>query len=130
MSQIDRKQVGLILITVSVVLALTYILIRGPMAQNVNYHLFKDTRNIWFIPNFWNVVSNISLIMVGSLGLYKVSFTRKLIIIDEMKIAYSLFFMGIKHIVAAVGVYILLTSYENRERTDRASAPDANSRSA
>lgn len=42
-----------------------------PIAQDQAYHSFADSRSIWSIANFWNVVSNLPFAMVGLLGLWK-----------------------------------------------------------
>lgn len=43
-----------------------------PIPQWLSYHQFADTRKIWGIPNFWNVVSNAAFFLVGILGLLAV----------------------------------------------------------
>ena len=68
MIQINNERLGFVLIFGILLFALIGILIQVPIAQDVNYHLFKDARTIWNIPNFWNVVSNIPFIIVGVLG--------------------------------------------------------------
>ncbi len=40
-----------------------------PIAQDPSYHQFVDTRRIFNIPRFWNVVTNLSFVLVGLLGL-------------------------------------------------------------
>jgi hypothetical protein len=42
-----------------------------PIFQDQDYHQFADQRTLFGIPNFWNVVSNIPFIAVGTLGLMK-----------------------------------------------------------
>ena len=39
------------------------------IAQDPSYHRFADTRAFAGIPNFWNVVSNASFVVVGTIGL-------------------------------------------------------------
>jgi len=41
------------------------------VAQNEDYHLFADTRGLFGVPNFWNVISNVPFALVGLLGLWK-----------------------------------------------------------
>ncbi len=38
-----------------------------PIPQDPNYHLFADTRSLFGIPNFFNVLSNIGFAVVGVL---------------------------------------------------------------
>src|SRR6476620_10284416 len=40
-----------------------------PLLQNQVYHQFADQRDLFGIPNFWNVVSNLPFIAVGAAGL-------------------------------------------------------------
>jgi hypothetical protein len=40
-----------------------------PLLQNQEYHQFADQRELFGIPNFWNVVSNLPFIAVGAIGL-------------------------------------------------------------
>jgi hypothetical protein len=41
----------------------------GAIPQPPEYHQFADQRRILGVPNFWNVVSNVLFLIVGSLGL-------------------------------------------------------------
>ena len=94
MDSINKKKTGYFLIIFTAILALAGILSRDPIAQDVSYHLFVDTREIWSIPNFWNVVSNLPFVLVGLLGLYKLKFPDKLKVINDTNIAYILLFFG------------------------------------
>ena len=50
------------------IVSLIVIYLLPPIPQWLSYHDFADTRKIWGIPNFWNVVSNIAFCLVGILG--------------------------------------------------------------
>ena len=89
-----KEKLGYGLIAVSFLVVFTGVLSQGPIAQDVSYHLFVDTRKIWAIPNFWNVVSNAPFVIVGLLGLYKLRSPAKLNVIGEINIAYVLLFFG------------------------------------
>src|SRR5262245_16023510 len=39
-----------------------------PIPQDPAYHRFADTRTIFGIPNFWNVVSNLPILVAGALA--------------------------------------------------------------
>jgi hypothetical protein len=43
-----------------------------PIPQPQTYHRFADERTLLGIPNFWNVVSNLPFVLVGTMGLYRV----------------------------------------------------------
>jgi len=56
---------GLMIVTLAGLLPLP------PLLQNQNYHQFADQRNLFGIPNFWNVVSNLPFIAVGAADLLR-----------------------------------------------------------
>jgi hypothetical protein len=41
-----------------------------PIAQDPAYHNFADQREIWGVPNLFNVISNAPFVLVGALGLF------------------------------------------------------------
>jgi hypothetical protein len=41
------------------------------LLQDQSYHAFADQRELFGIPNFWNVVSNLPFIAVGAAGLWR-----------------------------------------------------------
>ena len=70
------------------------VLSNGPIPQDTSYHLFADDRTIWSIPNFWNVITNLPFVLVGLLGLHKLSITNQLKTISDIAIAYTILFTG------------------------------------
>lgn len=60
---------GLSLAILALILT-AFIAVVPPIAQSQSYHLFADSRQIWGIPNFWNVISNVPFALVGLLGLW------------------------------------------------------------
>ena len=55
-------------ISIAAVIAMMFV---GPIAQDPNYHLFADTRQIFGISHFWNVASNLPFLLVAALGLFR-----------------------------------------------------------
>ena len=55
--------IGLVLGTLALAFAI------DPIAQDLNYHRFADTRDFFGVPNFFDVVSNLPFLVVGLLGL-------------------------------------------------------------
>jgi len=108
MNSIKKEKSGVVLIFVLALFSLAVLFNQDPIAQDVNYHLFKDSRNILRIPNFWNVVSNVPFLIVGILGLYEISVSARLRIIDDIKIAYIFLFSGITLVAFGSGYYHLL----------------------
>jgi len=94
MSPVAKEKLGYTLLIFTALLALGAILTQGPIPQDITYHLFVDTREIWSVPNFWNVVTNVPFTIVGLLGLYKLRLPGKLKFLDENSIAYTLLFFG------------------------------------
>ena len=94
MSPVAKEKLGYTLLIFTALLALGAILTQGPIPQDITYHLFVDTREIWSVPNFWNVVTNVPFTIVGLLGLYKLRRPGKLKLLDENSLAYILLFFG------------------------------------
>jgi hypothetical protein len=42
-----------------------------PLLQDQAYHQFADQRELFGIPNFWNVASNLPFVVVGAVGLLR-----------------------------------------------------------
>ena len=86
------KLLILILICLAAVVAMFFV---KPIPQDEAYHNFADQREILGIPNFWNVVSNIPLFVVGLIGTIA-GIRRKWVGFDTPAYgAYLLFFIGV-----------------------------------
>jgi hypothetical protein len=53
------------------IISLVALLPLPPLLQDQAYHQFADQRELFGIPNFWNVVSNLPFVAVGAAGLWK-----------------------------------------------------------
>jgi hypothetical protein len=53
------------------IVSLAALLPLPPLLQDPDYHQFADQRALFGIPNFWNVVSNLPFIAVGTAGLLR-----------------------------------------------------------
>ena len=53
------------------VVSLLALLPLPPLLQDPSYHQFADQRELFGIPNFWNVISNLPFIVVGAVGLFR-----------------------------------------------------------
>ena len=103
----DKVKKGTIAISLVSIIAITCVWMLDPIAQDIEYHLFYDQRTILNIPNFWNVISNLPFLMVGIAGLYTLFRSRKIQFINEIKIAYVLFFSGVSLVALGSGYYHL-----------------------
>jgi hypothetical protein len=65
------NRVRLLVALAVVFIVSAFLLFVPPITQDQAYHFFADSRTIWGIPNFWNVVSNLPFAFVGFLGLWK-----------------------------------------------------------
>jgi len=70
--------------------------LQTPIPQPAAYHVFADQRRIGGIPNFWNVVSNLPLLLVALAGVKEVT-TRLLRAVSAplMPAYFCFFFAGI-----------------------------------
>ncbi len=76
-------------------LTIIWVLTLSPIPQDLAYHDFIDQRAFFSIVNFFNVTSNIAFLLVGLLGLYRLLITRSLIILPEILVFYSVFFIAV-----------------------------------
>jgi Ceramidase len=107
-----KEKAGYGFLIIMAVIAVAGIFLKEPIPQDPAYHHFKDVRNIMDIPNFWNVVSNIPFLIVGAIGLFKLSIKDKLKILPENKISYVLFYLSIFLVAVGSSYYHL---YPNNE---------------
>jgi hypothetical protein len=81
----------------TLVLSCAVALLVGPVAQDPAYHLFADTRTIWGVPNFANVVSNLPFALVGGVALCRLlgPSGRKIFRLPADALPYLIFFVGV-----------------------------------
>ncbi len=74
------------------ILAVVAVFFIKPIPQSQEYHLFVDNLTFFSISNFWNVISNIPFVIIGSFGLQKVlNLPRQ----NPLKVCFVWFFIGI-----------------------------------
>ena len=105
-----RTKYNVLLGTISVALIGT--IFSPPIPQDAAYHQFADQREIWGIPNFWNVVSNAPFFFIGLTGIGVVQFWKMPGGIPEVRISYLTFFVGIVGVALGSGYYHLNPSNE------------------
>jgi len=106
MNQKKEKIALITMISISFI-ALIGVLFINAIPQDCNYHDFADARTIFHVSNFWNVVSNLPFLLVGFYGLYKLLIFKSLKILDEVKLAYLLFFIGVTLVAFGSSYYHL-----------------------
>ena len=71
----ELKRLSVLSFTAAIVTIIVYS--QAPIAQDLSYHLFSDTKSVFGIPNFWNVISNTPFFFVGLAGIYSVLNEKK-----------------------------------------------------
>jgi len=107
MNELLKEKIGYIIIASVAVLAVIAIFVQDPIAQDPAYHLLADTRGIWHLQNFWNVVSNLPYLILGIVGIYKITQSPDIEILAEFKLAYILFFSAVAIVAFGSGYYHL-----------------------
>lgn len=100
-------EIRYIAIIILLLLSIVGVMMLDPIAQDLEYHLFKDQKTIFNIPNFWNVITNLPFLLVGLAGLYSILYTRKMNLIPELKAAYLVFFCSVSLVAFGSGYYHL-----------------------
>lgn len=85
----------LIVLTGVALAGLVAIQLVPPIPQDPEYLRFADQRTILGIPHFWNVISNMPLILLGILGTAAVAANRTPGYLPELKPVYLVFFIGV-----------------------------------
>ena len=80
-----KPQHKLTLLTSITIIGIAIVFSMNPIAQSIDYHNFIDSKTIFNIPNFYNVISNFGFILLGCFG-----FTKA---ITKNKKSYLLYFL-------------------------------------
>ena len=96
MSNVRGKTFKLVCISGFALLAIAVVLFMPPIPQDPAYHDFVDQRTLHGIPNFWNVVSNVPLVVTGLFGLLLLIGRQPVAGgLPELRSAYLVFFTGV-----------------------------------
>lgn len=66
-----------------------------PIAQDPAYHNFADQRRIFGIANFFNVLSNLPLIIIGAMGIRLIALHKATGGLAKLQAMYLAFFVGV-----------------------------------
>ncbi len=88
----DVKQLILLSIVAAAIAGVFFI---KPIPQDPAYHVFADQRAMLAIPNFWNVVTNVPFIIVGTMGMALVASRGTVGGLPELRTEYFVFFLGV-----------------------------------
>ena len=96
------------LVIVGLVFGLT-----SPIPQDPGYHLFADGRQLFTVPNCWDVLSNLPFLITGLFGLSYVNKYGHDVCAPDLVPAYRVFFAGILLTAFGSGYYHLAPSNES-----------------
>jgi len=65
-----KRKHKLILLLTTAIVGIILAFFVSPIAQNPEYHNFADGREFLSVPNFYNVISNLPFLIVGSIGIF------------------------------------------------------------
>ncbi|MBA3506379.1 MAG: ceramidase domain-containing protein [Betaproteobacteria bacterium] len=82
-----------VILAIGIVAALA-VALHAPIAQPSAYHAFADQRQIFGVPNFWNVISNLPLLLVGLAGVRTLVWRSPHGTLASLRSAYFCFFLG------------------------------------
>jgi hypothetical protein len=102
-----KRMVGLCLIVLLTLGAVVVLFFQGEIPQPLSYHDFADQRAISGIPNFLDVMSNLPFVLVGLLGLYKMSESDSINILAESSLSYRTMFIAVALVGVGSGYYHL-----------------------
>jgi len=108
-----NKKVAWGLMTFMALVAVIALGVYGPIPQSLSYHAFADTREIWGIPNFFDVISNLPFVLVGLWGLYEFLVSKTITLVNENRTSYNVFFIGVALVGVGSGYYHLSPSNES-----------------
>ena len=72
-----------------------FFLLSSPIPQDPAYHQFADGRTLLGVSNFWNVMSNLPLMVIGLWGTLIVFRHHNIVCLPGLELAYIVFFTGI-----------------------------------
>jgi hypothetical protein len=78
-----------------IIVAMIAVFSLDPIAQNPAYHNFADQRRIFNIANFFNVLTNLPLVIVGIMGIRLVASNQASGGLAELQAMYLAFFIGV-----------------------------------
>lgn len=105
LTQQQRKHI--IAIGMLGLIALIGLALTPPIPQDPTYHAFLDARELFGLPNFWNVASNLPFLLFGVFGLYALRKPSLPGLIPVLRPAYTIFFIGASLVAFGSGYYHL-----------------------
>jgi hypothetical protein len=98
-----RRDGSVWLVSIVTLVGIGMMLLIAPIPQDPAYHHFVDTRTLFGVRNFWDVVSNVAFLVVGISGLAR---TGRLAAPD-LRAEYATFCIGVIAVAFGSGYYHL-----------------------
>ena len=86
---------NLVISVVTAAALVAFFLLSSPVPQDPAYHQFADGRTLLGVSNFWNVMSNLPLMVIGLWGTLIVFRHHNIVCLPGLELAYIVFFTGI-----------------------------------
>ncbi len=85
----------LVIPVVAAAALVAFFLLSSPVSQDPAYHQFADGRTLLGVRNFWNVMSNLPLMVIGLWGTLVIFRHHDSVCLPGLELAYIVFFTGI-----------------------------------
>jgi len=99
---IDKMGMSVQVILLAIIIAV--LLITEPVPQDIRYHNFADTQQLFSIPNFLNIISNLPLLIAGILGI-KSLVNNQITVFFTNKKPYYIFFIAVSLVSVGSSYY-------------------------
>ncbi len=91
-----KKEHNLVfLLTALLLIALVVFYFSAPLQQDLAYHNFADQRTLFFVPNFFNVISNLPFVLIGIIGLLFCQKTKSHLVHLGNRPGFIVLFLGV-----------------------------------
>ena len=107
---LHRKLFAIALLTIAALLAVAAM---SPIPQPERYHDFADQRTVLGVPNALNVVSNLGFLIVGVVGLRRLSKLGASFADARERWPYAVFFASLVGVAFGTGFYHLAPSHDS-----------------
>ena len=83
------------IIALIIIAAIAVVFSLDPIAQNPDYHNFADQRRFLNIVHFYNVLSNVPLVVIGMMGIRQLMLHQASGGLEPLRLLYLTFFAGV-----------------------------------
>jgi hypothetical protein len=95
------------IVVLTVLAGIVAVALHAPVPQDPAFHHFADSRPLWHLPNFWNVLSNLPFFAAMLAGLIALFGRESRGFLPELRLGYFTFFLGAGLVAAGSAYYHL-----------------------